>query len=171
MDIIPVETSELLKSLKIEHLKVIGQSAEKAVIFCYHIKKRRILCFDQHALDERVRYENILKTCKNIKLDEAKSLACHGAIRFGDILTMAQCYNLMSKVLKCQTPFRCAHLRSSVCVLDSLDKLHYLDKIRQHRVLVKVSKDSTVEPKKVEPVKDTKENQVAIDEPQASTSC
>lgn len=119
---------DLLSNLSMRHLMIIGQSAEKAIIFCFHTQKRRIICFDQHAIDERLRYEQILSIPnQKLKPEEAKSLACHGAIRFGDKLTNIECYNLVSRVLNCQEPFRCAHDRLSVCVLDTLDKLYFSD--------------------------------------------
>lgn len=119
---------DILFNLTINDLKIIGQSAENAIIFCYHTRKRRIICFDQHAVDERVRYERILSTGnKKLKLEEVKSLACHGAIRFGDKLTHLQCRKLITSVLKCKSPYRCAHLRPSVCILNTLDGLYIED--------------------------------------------
>lgn len=124
---------DLLHDLKCNDLMVIGQSAERAVIFFYHTKKRRIVCFDQHAVDERIRYERLLEQIKHndANLDILKSRACHGAIRFGDRLTIDQCQNMIEQLLKCKVPFRCAHSRCGVCVLESLDKILFIERMRK----------------------------------------
>lgn len=112
----------ILRNLRIKDLRIIGQSAEREFIFCYHIKKRRIICFDQHAVHERIRYERILnKKDPSQDLEDAKSRACHGAIRFGDKLSLELCHKLIDQLLKCKIPYRCAHFRRSVSVLDCLD--------------------------------------------------
>lgn len=124
---------DVLNNLLIDDLRIIGQSAEKQVIFCYHTKKRRIICFDQHAADERIRYERLLSKMEdnNESLDVIKSQACHGAIRFGDKLTVDKCQQLIKRLLKCKVPFRCAHSRCGVSVLESLDKILFLEKMRE----------------------------------------
>lgn len=121
----------LLDNLKHEDLRVIGQSAEKSIIFFFHNKKRRIICFDQHAVDERIRYEELLVHVEHTdeELDVLKSRACHGAIRFGDKLTFDQCQELIEQLLKCKVPFRCAHSRCGVSVLESLDKILYSERM------------------------------------------
>lgn len=122
---------EVLQDLKSDDLKVIGQSVEREIIFCYHKRGRRVICFDQHAASERIRYEYLLeKMGPSDDLDSIKSRACHGAIRFGDKLTIAQCEELIAKLLKCKVPFRCAHSRLGVSVLENLDKILFLEKIR-----------------------------------------
>lgn len=122
---------DILRNLKLEDLQIIGQSAEREVIFCYHTKRRRVLCFDQHAADERIRYERLLDNSKPpIDIDTIKSQACHGAIRFGDPLNLDQCHELIEKLLKCKVPFRCAHSRRGVSILESLDKILFLERMR-----------------------------------------
>lgn len=120
---------DLFKDLKLKDLQVIGQSAGREVIFCYHRKKRRILCFDQHAADERIRYEQILDSLEYVdNLDHVKSRACHGAVRFGDKLTIDQCYDLIGRLLRCKVPFQCAHARCGVCMLQNLDVVLFNEK-------------------------------------------
>lgn len=127
---------ELLQELEIDDLKVIGQSAGREIIFCYHGRGRRIICFDQHAASERIRYEDLLqKMNPSDDLNVVKSQACHGAIRFGDKLSLLQCEDLIRKLLKCKVPFRCAHSRFGVSVLESLDKILFLEDIREGRAL------------------------------------
>lgn len=134
---------DVLINLIIEDLKVIGQSADKAIVFCYHVKKRRIICFDQHAADERIRYEQLLDGKDHIEnLDLIKSQACHGAIRFGDKLTLEQCHDLIDRLLKCKIPFRCAHSRQGVCVLESLDRVLFAEKIRRAKIANSLRKRS-----------------------------
>eukprot|EP00116_Pleurobrachia_bachei_P001138 sb/3461400/ len=41
------------------------------------------------------------------------SRACHGAIRFGDSLSLGQCKALLSQLAVCDLPFQCAHGRPS----------------------------------------------------------
>lgn len=128
----------ILDKLKISELEVIGQSADKSIIFFYHTKARRIICFDQHAVDERIRYEKILdaKLSKTDLIDEGdldqiKSKACHGAIRVGDKLTLFKCYNIMKQLLACKVPYRCAHSRNNVAILQNLDTILVIDRLRR----------------------------------------
>lgn len=127
---------DVLKSLSIKDITIIGQSAERQLIFCYHVKKRRIICFDQHASDERIRFETLLNTSNPMdSLDDIKSKACHGALRFGDRLTLDQCRELISRLLQCKVPFRCAHSRCGVSVLENLDKILYLERLQENTQL------------------------------------
>ncbi|XP_046555149.1 uncharacterized protein LOC124264450 [Haliotis rubra] len=52
------------------------------------------------------------------------SQACHGAIKFGDSLTLSQCRELLESLAECNLPFQCAHGRPSVMPLLSLQQLH-----------------------------------------------
>lgn len=126
---------DILDKMSFEVLNVIGQSAEKEFIFCYHITERRIICFDQHAADERIRYEILLDTLGQHpeNLDEIKSQACHGAIRFGDSLTLIDCQELIKRLLQCKIPYKCAHSRCGVCVLKNIDRVLYAGRKFQKR--------------------------------------
>ncbi|XP_071963252.1 DNA mismatch repair protein Mlh3-like [Antedon mediterranea] len=42
------------------------------------------------------------------------SQACHGAIKFGDALTLSACKNLIGDLAHCDLPFQCAHGRPSL---------------------------------------------------------
>uniref|UniRef100_UPI0037E87E49 DNA mismatch repair protein Mlh3-like isoform X2 n=1 Tax=Semicossyphus pulcher TaxID=241346 RepID=UPI0037E87E49 len=53
------------------------------------------------------------------------SLACHGAIKFNDVLSRDECCSLVASLSSCQLPFQCAHGRPSIAPL--VDVLH-LDK-------------------------------------------
>ncbi|XP_068682274.1 DNA mismatch repair protein Mlh3-like [Montipora foliosa] len=49
-----------------------------------------------------------------------KSLACHGAVKFGEPLGLDECRELVLNLSKCQLPFQCAHGRPSVIPLADL---------------------------------------------------
>ncbi|XP_019858092.1 PREDICTED: DNA mismatch repair protein Mlh3-like [Amphimedon queenslandica] len=51
------------------------------------------------------------------------SLACHGAIKFGDSLTVEQCSELIASLSKCKLPFQCAHGRPSLMPIVNLSLL------------------------------------------------
>lgn len=123
---------EILENLQFEDLQVIGQTAEREFVLCFHKPKRRIICFDQHAADERIRYEQLLDQNPDItNLEPIKTRACREAIKFGHKLTLGDCYNLVRRLLKCKVPFRCAHSRCSTCVFESLDKIILTDRLRE----------------------------------------
>uniref|UniRef100_A0A673MAX4 MutL homolog 3 (E. coli) n=1 Tax=Sinocyclocheilus rhinocerous TaxID=307959 RepID=A0A673MAX4_9TELE len=48
------------------------------------------------------------------------SQACHGAIKFNDILRKEECCSLVSSLSSCQLPFQCAHGRPSIVPLADL---------------------------------------------------
>ncbi|XP_063428250.1 DNA mismatch repair protein Mlh3-like [Mytilus trossulus] len=52
------------------------------------------------------------------------SQACHGAIKFGDPLTLPECEELLKSLSKCKLPFQCAHGRPSVVPLIQLGDRH-----------------------------------------------
>ncbi|XP_076098832.1 DNA mismatch repair protein Mlh3-like [Mytilus galloprovincialis] len=52
------------------------------------------------------------------------SQACHGAIKFGDPLTLHECEELLKSLTKCKLPFQCAHGRPSVVPLIQLGDRH-----------------------------------------------
>ncbi|XP_052058174.1 DNA mismatch repair protein Mlh3-like [Mytilus californianus] len=52
------------------------------------------------------------------------SQACHGAIKFGDSLTLPECEELLKLLTKCKLPFQCAHGRPSVVPLIQLGDRH-----------------------------------------------
>ncbi|CAL8286519.1 unnamed protein product [Lota lota] len=45
------------------------------------------------------------------------SLACHGAIKFNDVLSRDECHSLVGSLSACQLPFQCAHGRPSIAPL------------------------------------------------------
>ncbi|XP_074852866.1 DNA mismatch repair protein Mlh3 isoform X2 [Carettochelys insculpta] len=51
------------------------------------------------------------------------SQACHGAIKFNDILTMEESCQLIEALSSCQLPFQCAHGRPSMMPLADTDHL------------------------------------------------
>ncbi|CAF1303008.1 unnamed protein product [Rotaria sordida] len=60
----------------------------------------------------------------NIELiiyETLKSLACHNAIKFNDILTNDECHHLLNELKLCSMPFICAHGRTSVAILWEYD--------------------------------------------------
>ncbi|KAK7903888.1 hypothetical protein WMY93_016495 [Mugilogobius chulae] len=48
------------------------------------------------------------------------SFACHGAIKFNDILNKDECFSLVASLSACQLPFQCAHGRPSIAPLVDL---------------------------------------------------
>lgn len=50
-----------------------------------------------------------------------QSEACHGAIKFGDTLSLQECQGLISELVLCKYPFQCAHGRPSVATLCTLN--------------------------------------------------
>eukprot|EP00042_Codosiga_hollandica_P040419 m.347892 g.347892 ORF g.347892 m.347892 type:complete len:137 (-) comp55859_c0_seq2:81-491(-) len=51
--------------------------------------------------------------------------ACHGAIKFGDALSLAECRDLVTSLSACQLPWQCAHGRPAVAPI--LDLRHVMD--------------------------------------------
>ena len=54
------------------------------------------------------------------------SFACHGAIRFGDALTLAECKSIIGSLARCKLPFQCAHGRPSIAPLLDLKSTQQL---------------------------------------------
>ncbi|KAI9552299.1 putative MLH3 [Daphnia sinensis] len=54
------------------------------------------------------------------------SLACHGAIKFGDELSLLQCTQLVRALSQCDVPFQCAHGRPLLAPLLELGELNAL---------------------------------------------
>ena len=50
-----------------------------------------------------------------------KSLACHNAIKFNDILSPNECQQLLNELKSCSMPFICAHGRTSAAILWEYD--------------------------------------------------
>jgi len=50
-----------------------------------------------------------------------KSLACHNAIKFNDILSTTECHHLLNELKSCSMPFICAHGRTSAAILWEYD--------------------------------------------------
>ncbi|CAF0880126.1 unnamed protein product [Rotaria sp. Silwood1] len=69
----------------------------------------------------------LLKTINysnNIELiiyETLKSLACHNAIKFNDILNKNECHRLLNELKLCSMPFICAHGRTSTAILWEYD--------------------------------------------------
>ncbi len=60
----------------------------------------------------------------NIQLiiyETLKSLACHNAIKFNDILSSTECHHLLNELKSCSMPFICAHGRTSTAILWEYD--------------------------------------------------
>lgn len=60
----------------------------------------------------------------NIQLliyETLKSLACHNAIKFNDILSSSECKQLLQELKSCSMPFICAHGRTSAAILWEYD--------------------------------------------------
>ncbi|XP_051877221.1 LOW QUALITY PROTEIN: DNA mismatch repair protein Mlh3 [Pristis pectinata] len=51
------------------------------------------------------------------------SQACHGAVKFGDALSVEECRSLINSLASCHLPFQCAHGRPSILPLADLDHL------------------------------------------------
>lgn len=56
---------QLLNNLIYRDLEVIGQSADNKYILCFYRKGHSILAFDQHAVHERIKFENLFTTLFN----------------------------------------------------------------------------------------------------------
>lgn len=126
-------------NLNPDDLQVIGQSAQHEILFFFHVKMRKIICFDQHAVDERIRFEKLLDdpALRDEPIDTLKTRACRGAIRFGDKLGLESCRTLLRRLLRCKVPFKCAHSRCSIQVLESIDKILIEDRAKEKSRKVK----------------------------------
>ena len=62
-------------------------------------------------------------TLPRVVSDVLNSQACHGAIKFGDPLTLEECVSLIQSLSKCRLPFQCAHGRPSLVPLLDLNLL------------------------------------------------
>uniref|UniRef100_T1JGR5 WW domain-containing protein n=1 Tax=Strigamia maritima TaxID=126957 RepID=T1JGR5_STRMM len=72
-------------------------------------------------------------TCSTIPrslLDAVHSLACKGAIKFGDFLEKSDCEQLIDLLQKCRLPFQCAHGRPSITPLLDLGLLNQFREIK-----------------------------------------
>lgn len=56
-------------------------------------------------------------------IDTLSSMACRGAVKFGDALSTEQCKSLVIDLKNCDAPFQCAHGRPSLVPIVGLDKL------------------------------------------------
>ncbi|KAG0438081.1 DNA mismatch repair protein MutL [Dictyocoela muelleri] len=103
--------NSLFNKIDISNSFIIGQ-LESKFILCK--VKTSLFIIDQHALHERIRFE---MNRKETDLEKAKSIACRGAIKFGDSLTMFQMYSLLRKMKFLKQPFICVHGRPSIVQL------------------------------------------------------
>ncbi|KAJ1914900.1 DNA mismatch repair protein [Mycoemilia scoparia] len=62
-------------------------------------------------------WPNMLPECPKVLIGIIQSLACRGAIKFGDVLDRQQCSKLVDDLKKCLYPQYCAHGRTSVASL------------------------------------------------------
>ncbi|XP_078419513.1 DNA mismatch repair protein Mlh3 [Cetorhinus maximus] len=68
------------------------------------------------------------------------SQACHGAVKFGDGLSVEECRSLMESLASCDLPFQCAHGRPSILPLADLDHLEMEKKVHRRPNLQKLHK-------------------------------
>eukprot|EP00039_Didymoeca_costata_P033042 m.40449 g.40449 ORF g.40449 m.40449 type:complete len:787 (+) comp9664_c0_seq2:124-2484(+) len=59
-------------------------------------------------------------TIPRVIMDVLATNACHGAIKFGDPLTLEECKELIQDLALCDCPFQCAHGRPTVVPLTDL---------------------------------------------------
>ena len=123
---------------------VFSKSDIKSAVFINQIDKKFLCCimsvenkqilvlFDQHAVHERIRLENLISEANfknsipNSELQVLQSRACHGAIKFGDKLDENVSIKLLNSLTECYLPFQCAHGRPSIAPLLNISssKLH-----------------------------------------------
>lgn len=75
-----------------------------------------------HTIDNILQQTNLPST--NIELiiyETLKSLACHNAIKFNDLLSITECSHLLNELKSCSMPFICAHGRTSTALLWQYD--------------------------------------------------
>eukprot|EP00112_Aurelia_sp_Birch-Aquarium-sp1_P019057 Seg4643.3 transcript_id=Seg4643.3/GoldUCD/mRNA.D3Y31 product="DNA mismatch repair protein Mlh3" protein_id=Seg4643.3/GoldUCD/D3Y31 len=89
------------------------ESSTLKAMFYEHIKKYRESSFTVSVIPPAI--NNVL--C---------SFACHGAIRFGDALTLAECKSIIGSLAHCKLPFQCAHGRPSIAPLLDLNSTEQL---------------------------------------------
>ncbi|XP_072895224.1 DNA mismatch repair protein Mlh3 isoform X1 [Hemitrygon akajei] len=66
------------------------------------------------------------------------SQACHGAVKFGDTLSVDECRSLIDSLASCHLPFQCAHGRPSMHPLADLDHLNIDQEVRNRPNLQKL---------------------------------
>ena len=66
--------------------------------------------------------ETLKMNLNMIVYETLKSLACHNAIKFNDLLSMDECRHLLSELKLCAMPFICAHGRTSAALLWEYDR-------------------------------------------------
>uniref|UniRef100_A0A8C5QXR8 MutL C-terminal dimerisation domain-containing protein n=1 Tax=Leptobrachium leishanense TaxID=445787 RepID=A0A8C5QXR8_9ANUR len=57
------------------------------------------------------------------------SQACHGAVKFNDSLTPAECRHLIQSLSRCDLPFQCAHGRPSILPLADISHLEMEEQV------------------------------------------
>jgi len=90
-----------------------------------------LLTFSQRQLDniisqtiDTILRQTIQPSTTNIQLimyETLKSLACHNAIKFNDLLSITECSHLLNELKSCSMPFICAHGRTSTALLWEYD--------------------------------------------------
>ncbi len=59
-------------------------------------------------------------------LEQLKTQACRGSIRFGELLSPDACLQMLNSLARCQQPFRCAHGRvhvKPICYLPTAEEI------------------------------------------------
>ena len=127
------EDSLVFSKSDIKSAVFINQIDRKFLCCIMSVENKRILVlFDQHAVHERIRLENLIteasfeNSISNSELQVLQSKACHGAIKFGDKLDENVSIKLLSSLTECCLPFQCAHGRPSIAPLLNISssKLH-----------------------------------------------
>ena len=119
----------------IESVQLLSQIDKKFLCCILKVERELILVlFDQHAVHERIRLEQLIGDHKRrLSIEEGsinkcdlsalQSTACHGAIKFGDKLDRSASLSLLQSLTRCSLPFQCAHGRPSIAPLLNISKL------------------------------------------------
>ncbi|RUS83025.1 hypothetical protein EGW08_009213 [Elysia chlorotica] len=94
------------------------------------VRRRRVMSVEEKIECLIKEHIDMLKStngaCGSLPLTVHKhlcSVACHGAVKFGDVLSLSECRDLLSALARCSLPFQCAHGRPSVAPLVNITAL------------------------------------------------